>query len=323
MTRRSMLASVAAIAAAPVVTRAQGSRVYRFVVGFPPGGSTDVAARLLAESVRSQLPLPLLVENRPGAAGRLAIDHVKAAEPDGLTALVTADAMFTVYPHVYRRLSYDPVKDFAPVAQFVSFPLMVSVGPGVPPSVRTLADFLVWAKANPTKATYGSPGAGTVNHFVGVSLAKTSGVPLAHVAFKGDAPAIQDMLGGHIAMSVNVPAAQLPHISSGRMRVLATTGPKRMAELPDVPTLVESGFPEMKTNDWFGVFVPAKAPHEEAARLESAIKTAMQSATLRDALQKQGLTADFASGAALGQKLKSDLAFWSGIVKSSGFSIDE
>ncbi|MBT2321918.1 hypothetical protein J7E62_06065 [Variovorax paradoxus] len=317
-------AMVAATACTVPAVQAQGSGgPVRLIVGFPPGGSTDAVARQLAEAMRSRLDRPVLVENKPGAAGRLAPEFVKSAPADGTVILVTPNPMITQYSSVYRKLSYDPHRDFIPLAQIGSYPLLVSVGPAVPDTVRSVRDYLQWAKAGSKNAFFASPATGSTPHFVGVMLGRAAGIELTHVAYRGDAPAVQDLLGGQVPMSINVPAAQLPHVGAGRLRVLATTGSRRMSELPNVPTLVEQGFQALHTSDWFGMFLPAATPAAVVQRLQGVVRESLGDATVRDNFAKLGVEPAFIPAADFGRNVREETAAFAETVKAVGFTPED
>lgn len=295
----------------------------RLIVGFPPGGSTDSVARYLAETMRVRLNRPVLVENKSGAAGRLAPEYVKGAPADGTVILVTPNPMITQYTSVYKKLSYDPLRDFAPLAQIASYPLLVSVGPAVPTTVRNVRDYLQWAKTDSRSGFFASPATGSTPHFVGVMLGRTGGIELTHVPYRGDAPAVQDLLGGQIPMSINVPAAQLPHVASGKLRVLATTGERRMADLPAVPTLMEQGFPSLRTSDWFGMFVPAGTPADVVKRLQSIVRESLADATVRDGFAKLGVEPSFVEANDFSDRIRKESAAFAQTVKEVGFTPED
>ena len=194
-----------------------GIRIARIWVGFPPGGTSDVIARLLAGTMNGYASA-IIVENRPGAGGRVAIEALKSAPRDGSILLLTPLARMTLYPHVYKSLRYDPLHDFIPVTTVSAAPSLLTIGPMVPESVKTLADFIAWCRANPRQATYGSPGAGTSPHFIGVQLGRAAGFEYTHVPYQGNAPAAQGVLGGQIASSVVTIDTTLPYILSGHIR---------------------------------------------------------------------------------------------------------
>lgn len=323
--RAAIFASAALIGAAafPALAQLPAGKPYKIVVGFPPGGSTDAMARVVGDAMRANLPGPLIVDNKPGAGGRLAVESMKKADKDGTAILITPFHMITMYPHLYRKAQYDPQKDVIPVAQLASMPLLMAVGPAVPASVKTVADYLQWAKAGPGRNVFATPGAGTLNHFVGLMLAKQSGVDLVQVPYKGDAPAVQDLLGGHIPMSLNVPGALLPFLVDGRIRILATVGSERAPELPNVPTLAQSGFPKIKEGGWFGAFVPANTPAAVVAQLESEMRKAIASPLVIDAFDKQGIHPNFVSSADFGKQIARESNMWAALVKETGFTLDE
>lgn len=325
--RRTMLNAALALAlstlCAATQVLAQGAKPLRLIVGFPAGGSSDAIARLLADAMRSRFDGPIVIENKVGAGGRIAAEFMKTADTDGSVVLLTPNPVLTIYPHIYKRLSYDPLSDLTPVAQVATYPLVIGVGPAVPVQVRTVKDYLQWSKGDPARGFYGSPAPGSTPHFVGLMLSKAGGANLSHVAYKGDAPAVQDLLGGQIPMSINVPSAQLPQLPSGRLRILATTGSKRMAQLPEVPTLAESGFPGIRTNDWFGIFVPRGTPPAAVLKLQSALREALQTKTVQEGLAKQAVDPSTATPAEFEKALREETAQWAAIVKASGFSAEE
>lgn len=323
--RTALVAIGGALAGASGVVRAQvaDSRLRKLFVGFPPGGATDVLARIVADALRSQLDGSLVVENRAGAAGRLAVESLKTASDDGLTMLMTPDVILTIYPHIYRKLAYDPQRDMVPVAQVASYPVWMAVGPAVPASVKTVQDYIQWVKADSNRNSYATPGAGTGNHFIGVMLSEAANAKLSHVPYKGDSPAIQDLLGGHIPMSINVPAALVPNLQGGRIRVLATSGSARSPMAPDVPTFAESGFPSIQTQHWMGIFVSSRTQKTAVKQLETALSHALRSPALVQAFEKQAVTPAFLPGDQFAKQIAQEAAMWGKIVKATGFTIEE
>src|ERR1700704_3122377 len=214
-----------------------GSRGARIMVGFGPGGALDVTARLLTTAMKDYAS-PFIVENRPGASERIALEAVKSSAADGSTLLLTGSSSMAVVPHVYKKLNYDPLQDFTPVTTVCSFPFLLTVGSMVPAQVKTLADFISWSRANPRQATYGTVGAGSLHHFIGVALSRSAGFEFLHVPYQGLA-AVQDLLAGRIAATIFPPGPSLSYIQSGELRALMTTGTQRSALLPDVPTARE------------------------------------------------------------------------------------
>jgi tripartite-type tricarboxylate transporter receptor subunit TctC len=290
----------------------------RLLVGFPPGGSLDVVARLLAEHMKGYAP-SMIVDNRPGAGGRIALETLKNSEPDGSVLILTPGDQVTLFPHVYQKLQYDALRDFAPVTTICTCPFLLAIGPMVPASVTTLAQFIEWCRANPKLATYGSPGAGTRPHFLGVTLARAAGIDFVHLPYKGGAPAIQDVLGGQIPASINVFSNAFPHVQSGSLRALAITAPKRSPLLPNVPTMREAGYPEVEAVEWFGLFVPAKTPTDVVNALYSTVQQALKSDAINTGLGKLSFDVAGMSQDNFVTLIKADTERWAGLVKVSGF----
>jgi len=293
----------------------------RIVVGFPAGGSTDVLARILSEKLKDGYASSSIVENRTGAATRLAIEYVKNAEPDGSVMLFTPDFPMTVYPYSFRSLNYDPVKDFTAVAPAAKSALAFSVGPGVPGDVKTLSDFVNWCKATPDKATYATTAAGGTPHFTGLMLSQESNVAMTPVHYKGGAPALQDLIGGHVSSSINPVGETLPFAKAGSVRVLAVTSPQRSIFLPDVPTMKEAGY-NVVIQAWLGVFVPSRTSADVVSKLNQAVKQAFSSPEIVEKLAVLGNEPAYQTPADFAATLRADLERWAPIVKASGFVAD-
>jgi tripartite-type tricarboxylate transporter receptor subunit TctC len=293
------------------------------IVPFPAGGGTDVLARIVAEKLRASHAQTVIVENRVGASGRTGVEAVKNAEPDGGTLLFTPDFLITVYPHSFRKLSYDPVADFAPVAIVARSQLALAAGPALPSAVRSARDYIEWVRANPKNGFFATTSAGGTPHFVGVMLAKAAGVELSPVHYKGGAPALQDLLGGQVAVSINPVGELLPHVKSGKIRVLATTGVERSEFLPEVPTMAEAGYRDVVVQSWLGFLAPARTPRETVSRLADAIIAAAGSEDAAETMRKFGMRAQTSGPAAFGAALRADLERWAPIVKASGFTAEE
>ncbi len=322
--RRQMLAaSVASLVTTMPRAWAQAvNKPVRIIVGFPAGGGTDTIARILAERLRGSYASAVLVENKPGASARLAAEFVKNAEPDGSVLLFTPDFTMTIYPHSFRALSYDPARDFTSIAPVARSMLTYNIGPGVPGSVKTLADFIDWCKANPAKASYATTSAGGTPHFVGMMLANEARVPMTAVHYRGGAPALQDLLGGHVPASINPISETLPFARAGSVRVLAVTGTKRSAFLPDVPTMREAGY-DVVSNSWLGVLAPARVPGEIVNALSVAIHEAVKSPQMVENLAKVGNEPTFQTPAQFAETVKADIVRWGPVVKASGFVAED
>ena len=231
-------------------------------------------------------------------------------------------SMLGIYPHIYKKLQYDPVHDVIPVSLGATFDFGFAVGPAVPASVRNIPEFLAWCKANPTQANFGSPGAGAVPHFIGVLIGRSAGVDLKHVPYRGTQPAILEMIGGQI-QAVSGPVGEFTqHVTAGKCRLLATTGAQRNKFAPNVPTLLEQGLKDMAFNEWFGFFVPAKAAPGVIQRANSALRTALAEREVIEGLEVMGLEAKSSSPTELSAMLKADTERWGPVVKAIGFTAD-
>jgi tripartite-type tricarboxylate transporter receptor subunit TctC len=318
--RRTLLC--ATLAATVPAVRAQGGTALlenaRILTGFPAGGTLDVVARRVADKLRGSYAKTVIVENRAGAGGRLAVDELRRATPDGSTLLITPAAMITLYPHLYAKLPYG-LDDVSPVCGATQVVFGIAVGPAVPATVRTLREFLAWAKANPTQASYGSPGAGSPPHYVGALLERETGLDMNHVPYRGTVPGVQDLLGGQIASFIGPIGDYLPHLASGRLRVLATTGPKRSRFLPEVPTVVELGLKALEQVEWYGFFLPSKAAPERVQRAQAALRSALSAPDMAEALAPHGLEMFPVSADELARAVREEHKAWAPIVARVGF----
>jgi len=294
----------------------------KIVTGFAAGGTSDTLCRRLGTKLSPDFAKIAVVENRTGAGGQIAIQYVKEQPANGGTMLQTPTSMLTIYPHIYKKLPYDPVADLTPVSLGCVFDFGFAVGPAVPANVKTVTDFLAWAKANPVSATFGSPAAGSTPHFVGALLGKNAGVELRHAAYRGTQPAMLDLLGGNVS-AVSGPIGDITqHLPTGKVRILAVSGAKRSRFAPDVPTFTEQGFKDMVFSEWFALFLPPKASPELVARLNTALRTALASKDVVDGLATFGLEAMSSSPSELAELLRKDTAMWAPIVKHIGFTAD-
>jgi len=322
-TRRKLLGAAAlglVGGAIPFTLRAQGIDTAKIIVGFPPGGTTDVMARKVADKLRGPYARVSIVENRPGAGGQLGVVALKDSPADGSTMLLTPSSMLTIYPHTYRTLQYK-LEDVAPVSLAMYTHHVLSVGPAVPESVKNLKDFFAWTRANPDKAVYGSPGAGSMPHLIGVLIGKASGTELRHVAYRGSAPGIQDLLGGQISSFLGPVGDVLTHSKAGKVRVLGSSGKERDKFLPAVPTMAEQGI-AMGLREWYAFFMPAKSSADTVQRAATALEQAIRQADVVEFGNQFGLEVQASTPRALADLLKADAAEWSGLAKQTGFTAD-
>jgi len=306
--------------ALPFATRAQSIDTAKILVGFPPGGTTDVMARKLAEKLRGPYARSVIVENRPGAGGQLGVTALRDSPADGSTLLLTPSSMLTIYPNTFKSLQYK-LEDVAPVSLAMYTHHVLSVGPAVPDSVKTLKEFFAWAKANPDKAAYGSPGAGSMPHLIGVLLNKAGGADLRHAAYRGSAPGIQDLLGGQIASFLGPAGDVITHSKNGKVRVLGVSGKERDVFLPDVPTMREQGF-AIALREWYAFFMPAKASADSVQRASSALQQAIAQPDVAEFGKQFGMEMQSSSPRQLADLLKADAAEWTGLAKETGFTAD-
>ncbi len=305
----------------PLAAQAQASLdMAKILVGFPPGGTTDALSRRVADKLRGSYASHVIVENKPGAGGQIAISALKTAPADGSTLLLTPSSMLSVYPFTYSKLPYT-LDDLAPVSVACFFSHGFGVGPAVPASVKTIKDFLAWAKANPDRANFASPAAGSIPHLTAALFSKLTKADLQHVPYKGSAPGIQDLLGGQVSSMCSPVGDYLPHLKSGRLRLLATSGPQRSPFTPDVPTFKEQGI-DISVREWYGFFLPAKASPEVRRRAAAYLQPALASKDLIDSMAQVGMEVQSSTPDQLAAWLKADADQWRGIVKEIGFSAD-
>jgi tripartite-type tricarboxylate transporter receptor subunit TctC len=289
-----------------------------FVVGFPAGGGTDTVARLVAEGVRGSYAAAVVVQNKTGAGGQIAAAYVKEMPADGATLLFTPAFPMVIYPHVYKDLRYDTLKDFVPVASTHFGTLAFSVGPGVPDDVKTLKDFVTWARNNPDKSTFGAPAGGS-QYFTGLMLARDANIQLQLISYRGGGPSVVDALGGHIPAVITPLAEVLPSAREGKLRILATTARQRSTLAPDIPTFFEQGFEKIVVQDWSGFLAPAGTPADIVARANAAINAAVQSAGVKEAMATLGMEAGTQTPAAFAETVRESWQRYRDIVKASGF----
>ncbi len=314
-------AFVAAIAAAVPTVSAQSypSKPIRLVVPYSPGAGTDTIARILAQKTGEALGQQVVIDNRPGAGGSIGTEVVAKAPADGYTLLFTPTS-HAINPGIYPKLGYDTVKDFAPISVVASLPVVLAVEPGVP--AATIKELIALAKAKPGQLTMASSGNGTVFHLTGELFKDAAGVNIVHVPFKGGAPAVAALLGGQVSMTFETSVTVVPHIRSGKLRALGVASPKRIALLPDVPTLGESGFPGILAENWYGLFAPAGTPRETIARLYTELDRAIHNPDVREKLAQQGAEIRENTPEQTAAFLRSEMTKWARVIKDSGAKAD-
>jgi tripartite-type tricarboxylate transporter receptor subunit TctC len=323
MRRRTFVLSAAALAADPRGALAQTPGLARILCGFPAGGTADTTSRRVAETWRGRLAENVLVENRVGAAGRIAINAVKDAAADGTMVLLSPDSMMTIYPSVYRRLGYDPARDLAAVSPVCRYTFALGIGPAVPAEVTTLAAYVAWAKANAATVAYGSPAAGSMPHFLGDRFYREIGVPARHTPYRGSAPALQDLVGGHVTSVMTVLGDFLPFKDSAGLRVLAVSDRDRSRFLPGVPTFAEAGLPGVFGVENYGIFLPGRASPDLVARVQALVAETAALRAVTEGLAVIGLETGASSAEAYRDYLAQERVAWAPIVKESGFTLEE
>ncbi|QOZ68834.1 Bug family tripartite tricarboxylate transporter substrate binding protein [Bradyrhizobium arachidis] len=320
ITRRDVLTASAGIVlavadrVAPVLAQPLAKTVH-VLTGFTPG-LQDALARLVTGQMSDYAEI-IVVETRPGAGGRIAVEAVKNADADGSVMLLAPLGFMMFFPHVYRSLRYQP-SDFTPVSTVASTPTLLMVGPKVPADVKTLADFVAWCRANPKLATFGTPGAGTTLHFLGTTLGRSAGFDFLHVPYQGGG-AIQDLVKGVIAAAVMPIGSALGLVQSGDLRALATTGPRRSPFVPAVPTMREAGYPALEDLTWFAFFVPAKTPAPIVEKLNASIQAAVRTDEVRSGMAKLAFEPDVIAMGDFARLIASESDRWKAIVQATGF----
>jgi len=308
-----------ALAAAPAIAQEKINKPVRLVIGFAPGGSVDLVARLVAERLSPRLGQPVLVENRPGGFVRVAIDAVRSATPDGTTLLLTSSTPLVVTPHAYAKMPYDAQRDLVSVARLVNGQQGFALGPMS--GARSWPEYVRWVKANPDKAFFASSGVGSMGHLVGVVLANTSGLRIEHVAYKGSGNYNTELMGGTVSAGISGIADASEFHRTGKLRIVATSGAERSRALPDVPTFKELGVP-MDLSLWYGVFAPAGTPSAIVELLGRELVAVVGAPDLTERFVNLGLDPAAAGPKVAAETLAADYARWRPIVQQAGFKLD-
>ena len=310
-----LVCAVLGFATATASAQTYPNKPIRMLVGYPPGGSVDASARILAERLGPLLGQTVLVENRAGATGNIAAEALTKAAPDGYT-IYMGTTINAVSVSLFKNLPYDPVRDFAPVSKVVVSPSILVVHPSVP--ANNVRELVAYARANPGKLAYASTGAGSSPHLCAELFSSLAGIKMLHVPYKGGAPAMTDLLGGQVALSFSNPTSITPHMASGRIRALAVTTAKRYANLPALPTMIEEGYPDFDLSAWYGVIAPAGTPAEIINRLNIEIGKILRMADVQALLAAQGLEAQPSTPAELARELKDEIVKFAKLLNDAG-----
>ncbi len=326
-TRRHFVQAAAALSAAalaPFPALARALDQVKILYGFPAGSAGDICARRVADHFggTAYSKNNAIVDSKTGAGGRIALEVLKTAPADGSVLAMTPFSCLSLYPHIYKKLSYDPFADFVAVGTASMIHHGLAVGPLVPASVKTVQDFLAWARANPKDASYGSPAAGSTPHFIGALLGLNNQVELKHVPYRGSVPGVTDVVGGQLAAMVTPHGDFIPNYKAGRLRILATSGKQRSPFVPEVPTFAEQGFADLTVEEWFGFYAPAKTPADMVAAANAVINAAIRDKSVIDSLTVVGLIpyGGTADDMAFSQKREFDR--WGPLIKKVGFTAE-
>jgi tripartite-type tricarboxylate transporter receptor subunit TctC len=317
----SCFAIATALTATKVCAAEYPVRPIKLVVPYAAGGPTDVLGRLVAEFLGRDLKQAVFVENKAGAQGAIGAEAVARAEPDGYTLFVSAASIIVLNPMLYKKLPYDPVKDFRMLALVTDLPVVMEVHPSVP--AKTVAEFVAYAKQNPGKLNFGSAGTGGTIHLAGEMFKQMAGVEMTHVPYKGAGPALTDLLSGNIQVMFDSQSTALPPVRSGLLRPLGVSSAQRSPDLPDVPTLAESGYPDYVVSVWYGIAAPAKLPDDVAGKIGASLDRALNDDAFRASLEKIGFPVFRPrSPGAIAEFIDADRARWSKVIKAQNITLD-
>jgi tripartite-type tricarboxylate transporter receptor subunit TctC len=322
-TRRTLLATALAAPLLPGAARAQGwapTRPMRFVVPFPPGGATDVVARILGERIQAKLGQPVTVENRTGAAGNVGVENIVRSAPDGYAILMGTTGTLTINPHLYTSMSFNPANDLAGISLAFATDHVVIVNPAV--QAQTLQELVALLKARPGQLSFGSGGNGSSTHLVPELFKLVARVDMQHVPYRGSAPALNDTVAGNVQVMLDQLPSALPMIQANRVRALAVTGPRRSALLPNVPTMAEAGFPEAQATSWGAVMAPAGTPAPVIERLNAVIREALAEPATQQRLAAAGADAVSSTPAELAATMRSETEKWGRVIREARITVN-
>ena len=317
---RALFALLAALASASAFAQPYPSKPIRLLLAFPPGGPTDINARIFAQKLGESMNQQVVVDNKPGAGGNIAAAEAAKSAPDGYTIFYNTSAI-SIAPSLYSKLNYDVAKDFAPVALTATVPLVLVINPAIP--AKSVKELVAFAKANPAKMNYGSSGSGTITHLAGALFTAQMGLTMQHIPYKGSAPALVDVAGGQTQMMIDTINTILPYVKDNRLRALAIAIQRRSAALPDVPTLEEAAnLPGFEMSAWQGIVVPSATPKDIVAKLNAEINKAVQNPDLRQRLAAQGAEPLGGTSEHYAEYIRTELLRWTKVVKDSGARAD-
>ena len=318
---------LAAVVCGLVLTAPQGraadypKRPIKLIVPYAAGGPSDVQARIIGEYLGRDLKQSVVIDNRAGAQGAIGTEAAARSDPDGYTLLFSAESVFVLNPLLYKKLSYDPAKDFRVLAIVTDQPAILEINPSVP--ARTVAELVAYAKQNPGKLNFGSAGTGGSAHLGGEMFRQMAGIDMVHVPYKGMAPALQDVISGNIQVLFDSLGTALPPVNAGLVRAIAVGSAKRVEQLPDLPTIAESGYPEYVTSTWYGIAAPSNVPDDILQKLKASLDRAMSDAVFRASLDKIGFTSlGPKSQSEIDKFVAADVARWAAVIKTLNISLD-
>lgn len=315
---QGLLAAMLGLSA--LASQAQEGTPAKIIVGFPAGGSFDAIARLIAEKAKTELNRPIVVDNKAGAGGRIAVDALKGSPADGSVVMLGPDALTSLYPFTFKKLNYDPKKDLVPIGTAAEFAFSFAVGSN--PKVNSWAEYVAWAKANPKDASYGIPALGAPHHFFGILLGNAIGVPMQNVPFQGSAPINLALMGGQISSSIDVASSQVENHKAGKIRMLAVSTEQRIPQAPDVPTFTELGFPAVSGAGFNALYAPAGTPASAVDAWNKALAKVMAMPDVKEKLTGMGYSPVGKSTQELINRQNASIRKWEPVIKASGFTAD-
>ena len=304
----------------PVSAQAYPAKPIRFIVPFPPGGGNDLIARELAQHVTEPLAQPVIVENRPGASTLIGTEAAAKSLPDGYTLFMGNNSTLTINPNLYKKLPYDAVRDFAPLSLLASAPFLLLAHPSLP--AQSVKELIALARLRPGQLNFGSSGLGIATHLAGEMLKVMAHIDIVHIPYKGAAPALTDLMGGQVELGFTNVLSSLPHVRSGRLRVLAVTSKTRSRVLPQVPAIAESGLPDYEASVWYAILAPARTPASALTRLHSEFVKALQQSNVRERLASDGASIVGSTPDVLARTIEADTARWGKVIRQNGLSLE-